>query len=107
MSAPVELAVDLLGRLQVLQLLEAGEGAELVGLGCHLNAHEQLVQLADTITRAVPAAEAGQFAVDAIEADPVTAVIASGSAGGNHAAGKLVRDDLRQFPDAVVLGALS
>src|ERR1700730_5253891 len=58
MSAPVELAVDLLGRLQVLQLLEPGEGAELVGLGRHLNALEQLAQLPRPITRRVLALEA-------------------------------------------------
>src|SRR3984893_4322098 len=57
MSAPVELAVDLLGRLQVLQLREPGEGAELVGLRRHLNALEQLAQLPPPVTRRVLALE--------------------------------------------------
>src|SRR4029077_10297827 len=107
MSAPVKLAVDLLGRLQVRQLLKAGESAKLVGLRRHLNAFEQGVQLPRPVTRRVLALEAGQFAVDALEADAVTAVVAAGSADRNRAARELIRDDLRQLPDSVVLRVLS
>src|ERR1700686_3184375 len=107
MSAPVELVVDLPGRLQVHQLLNTGEGAELVRFGRHLNTLEQLTQLPRPITRGVLALEARQFAVDALEVDAVTAVVAAGRADRNCAAGKLVRDDLRQLPDPVVLRVLS
>src|SRR3984893_6963678 len=59
MSAPVELAIDLLRCLQVLQLLQTGKGAELVGLGLHLNALEKLAQLPRAIARRIAATEAG------------------------------------------------
>src|SRR5260370_36116964 len=106
MSAPVELAVDLLGRLQVLQLLETGESAKLVRLRLHPNALEQLMQLSRAVAGGVMASEAGQFAVDALEVDPVTAVVGAGRTDRNRAAGKLIRDDLCQLADSAVLVVL-
>src|SRR5437588_3721346 len=50
---------------------------------------------------------AGYFAVDALEFHAVTAVVAGGRAHRDRATGELIRDDLRQFSHAVVLGSLS
>src|SRR5271169_3502479 len=49
-SAPVEFRIDLPGRLQIQQLLQACEGAKLVGLRLHLNAFEKLAQLTRAVT---------------------------------------------------------
>src|SRR5262245_47945498 len=106
-SGPVEIRVDLLRRLQVLQLFQSREGAELVRLRLHLDALEQLAQLTRSITRCVLADEARQLAVDAIEIDAVTARVAARSTHGDFAAGKFAGNDLRQLAHAVVVGVLT
>src|SRR2546430_17684254 len=103
MSAPVELAVDLPSRLQVLQLLQTGEGAKLVGVRLHLNALEQLVQLARAIARRMAASEAGEFAVDALEFHAVTAVVAGGRGHRDRPSGGLIRAALPQLSQPVVI----
>ncbi len=64
------------------------------------------MQLSRAVAGGVMASEAGQFAVDALEVDPVTAVVGAGRTDRNRAAGKLIRDDLCQLADSVVLGVL-
>src|SRR4029077_13124322 len=78
MSAPVKVAVDLIGRLQVLQLLEAREGPELVALRCHLDVLEQPAQLLHARARTVATLKSWQLAVNAVEIDAVAAVGATG-----------------------------
>src|SRR5262245_29594862 len=64
MSGPVELAVDLPGALQILELLQAGERAELVSLRLHVDALEDFAELPRAIARGEAALEARQLAVN-------------------------------------------
>src|SRR5689334_8170617 len=98
-SGPVEFLVYLAGRLQVLELLQAREGAELVGVGRHLDALEQLAQLPRAVARAEVALEAGKLAMNAIEVHAIAARVAARRAHGNLTARELFRNDLRELAD--------
>src|SRR5690606_11350486 len=99
--------VYLLRRLQVLQLLEAGEGPELIGVRAELNPLEQLPELPGTVSRGVAALEPRKLPMDALEAYAITSVVGRGGADGHLAAGKLLRDDRRDLSDPIVLRILT
>src|SRR5262245_26212530 len=102
-SAPEEVGVDLVGLLEVLKLLQAREGAELVDVVRHLDALEDLVELPRAVARRELAGEARQLTVDAVEVDAIAAIVGARRSHGDLAAGKFVGDDLRDLPDAVVV----
>src|SRR6185312_9122623 len=106
-SRPVEFLVYLAARLQVLELLQARERAERVGLRLHLNALEQLAQLPGPVARGEAAAEAGKLTVDAIEVHAIAARVAARRSHGDLAARKLFRNDLRELADAIVVAVLA
>ena len=58
---PVRVGIDLPGGLQVIQLLESREGAELVDVVRHLDALEDLAQLARAVAGREAALETRQF----------------------------------------------
>src|SRR6185437_8723655 len=74
MSAPVEIAVDLLGRLKILQLLETRESAELIRFRLQLNSLKQLAQLSYAIAHRVAAGEPRELLMNTLEAHAIAAV---------------------------------
>src|SRR5690242_15672155 len=83
---PVEVGVDLLRRDEVLQLLQAGEGAVAEHLLAEPNAGEHLVELAGAALGTPAALEAVEVAADLVEADAVAAVVAAVLAEGDGTA---------------------
>src|SRR5262249_39557595 len=72
---PVEVFVDLAGALQVLELLEPGEGARGVRLGGKLDPLEQPPQLLGALLRSPLRREARQLRGDLVEGYPIAAVV--------------------------------
>src|SRR5580704_2786905 len=103
-STPEEVAVDLPGALQVLELLQAGESTKFVGLLVEFDALEQVVQLLDSLPRAPAAHEAGELGRDLVEGHTIAAVIRHRRAGRHLAADEHFGHLLRNLADTIVLG---
>ena len=107
MLSPKEFFVDLSGGLQVLDLLQPRERAELIAFLGHLNPLEDVMQLPYAISREMTAAKSGELRMNSIEINPVATIVTAARTGADLAPGKLSSYDLGNFADPIVLGILT
>src|SRR5690606_41125613 len=85
---------------------QTSEGTELIRLRRHLNALEDLPQLPRAVPRGIAALETRELATNAVEIDTVAAGIAARRAHTDFTPRELLRDDLRDLANAIVVGVL-
>ena len=76
-KTPEQIVVDLLGRNQVFQLLQPGEGAKIEAGLVHSDSREHFVQLGGALLGIPGARETRELAMNLVEADAIAPVVAS------------------------------
>ena len=76
-KTPEQISVDLLGRNQVFQLLQPGEGAKIEAALVHSDSRKHFVQLGGALFGVPCTRETRKLAMNLVEAHAIAAVVAS------------------------------
>lgn len=105
--SPIQIVIELPGALQVLQLLQPSERTELVSIAGHIDSLEQATKFLCSAPRVPAANEPGKPRMNLVERHAVAVIVSAGRTDAEFAPREDLRNDLRDFTNAVVLRALA